>query len=193
LEESFGGSSKNSTAAEVGNVLEYVCKFNLAQSRPDCCTSDRLYNVEQIALASIGAGCILDDSQESGANPANSLRLTIRPPTASNTLYDISLVTTDREFTSRGSTGFDVLERTTQSILVQDEFRSHKLVKDIETITSYDRVSPQKIIGTQRTATFLTPADPRFASLSAKNDRVKTSAVDIRRFIVTYETLLASS
>lgn len=188
LQKSFGGQPNNVTEKELGNVLEYICRFKPVQStniaHMGSCISDRLYNVEQIALASIGPNSILEDSQES-SNTANSLRLLIRPPQVS-TLYDISLECTDRQFVSRNKNSFDVLERTTQTIIVQTEFRGQKLIKDIETITCYQLLEPGRIIASQRTATFLTPIDPRYALAAAQDDRVSTSAIDIRKFVVSY-------
>jgi hypothetical protein len=188
LQKSFGGQPKNATEKELGSVLEYICRFKPVSSTNvahiGSCISDRLYNVEQIALASIGPNSILEDSQES-SNTANSLRLLIRPPQVS-TLYDISLECTDRQIFSRNKNSFDVLERTTQTIIVQTEFRGQRLVKDIETITCYQLLEPGKVFASQRTATFLTPNDPRYASAAAQDDRVSTSAIDIRKFEVLY-------
>lgn len=189
-EEAHQGPSRNTTEKELNSVLEYPCKFKPDRylSAKDFCIADRLYNVEQIALSSIGANSILDDLQTS-TNPANELRLLIRPPQVLNTVYDITLRTSDRAFAYVSNNVFDVMERTQQTILVQSEFQSKTLIKDIETVTSYKLVDANCIVAQQRTATFLTPQDSRYAKAAAKNPAVENTSIDVRKFTVKYSRL----
>ena len=182
------GPSLNTTMKELNSVLEYVCKFKPALTKSsDKCIADRLYNVEQIALSSIGKNCILDDQQKPGTNSANELHLVIRPPNIeAGTLYDITLSTSDRISTSPKKNVFNVLERTKQTILVQSEFQSKRLLKDIETITSYEQIDSDHIKAVQRTATFLSPDDSRYLKVVNKYPEIEKTSIDVRKFLVDY-------
>ena len=186
--EAHQGPSYNTTMKELNTILEYVCKFKSDLKRSsDYCIADRLYNVEQIALSSIGKNCILDDIQNPRANPANELHLVIRPPNIeAGTIYDITLTTSDRVSTAPRKNFFDVLERTKQTILVQSEFQSKRLIKDIETVTSYELLDNDHIRGTQRTAAFLSPDDSRYSKIINRCPEVENTSIDVRKFVVDY-------
>lgn len=186
--EAHQGPSYNTTMKELDSVLEYVCKFKPDPTRSsDECIADRLYNVEQIALSSIGKNCILDDVQTPGANLANELHLVIRPPNIeAGTIYDIMLTTSDRVSTTPRKNVFDVLERTKQTILVQSEFQSKRLIKDIETITSYELLDSDHIKAIQRTAAFLSPEDSRYRKAVSNFPEIENTSIDVRKFVVDY-------
>ena len=186
--EAHQGPSYNTTLKELNSVLEYVCKFKPDPMKSsDTCIADRLYNVEQIALSSIGNDCILDDVQKPGTNLANELHLVIRPPNiAAGTIYDITLTTSDRISATPRKNIFDVLERTKQTILVQSEFQSKRLIKDIETITSYELLDGDHIKATQRTAAFLSPEDARYRKAAGNFPEVQNTSIDVRKFVVDY-------
>ena len=61
------------------------------------------------------------------------------------------------------------------------------LRKDVETICAY-RVGDDDdhMLVRQRTATFLSRVDPRFAEAAAANPLVQTHAVDIRMYDIAY-------
>ena len=49
----------------------------------------------------------------------------------------------------------------------QMEFQSRTLVKDIETVTSYEKLGDGRIVASQRTASFLSPRDARYAQVNS--------------------------
>ena len=171
-------------------IAVYPCKFNYdaRSTRKDFCIADRLYNVEQIALSSIGPNSILDDSQNS-KNTADELRLLIRPPQVKNTVYDITLKCSDRAYIQRSESTFDVMERTQQTIFVQNEFQSQTLIKDIETTTCYKLLDENNIVAQQRTAAFLSPQDQRYSKAVKFNPEVLNNSIDVRKFTVNYNRI----
>jgi hypothetical protein len=152
--------------------------------------SDRLYNVEQIALASMGANSVIDDAQKD-SDLARRLSLAVSPIASNGTVFDIELIVTDRDQAQRTPDTFEALERTAQVITVRANIAMPPapLRKEIETITSYTRMDANTIVAVQRTATFLSPIDPRYRLAAARDPRVSNTAVDIRKYIVTYKKL----
>ena len=63
------------------------------------------------------------------------------------------------------------------------------LKKEIETITVYKKLDANTIRAQQRTATFLSPQDPRFSLAFARQPAVIDSAVDIRNYNVVYKRI----
>ena len=185
LDVNFGGSSYNKTLSELYSSLEYISKFKVDQKINEKCISDRLYNVEQISIASLGKNCILSDEQNSN-DISNYLNILLRPDKATNTIFNISLRVTDREFYEGANKRFNVFERIEQSIQIQSEFQSRISIKDIETTTSYRKISDNLIQATQRTATFLSPEDPRFKQYYSINPDISQTSVDIRKYDVLF-------
>lgn len=187
----FGGQSRlDAVAQEIkndGSPLSYFAKFNNFGGNV---IADRLYNVEQIAIASMGPDSVIDDFQ-SNNNLANNIRLTISPKDANGGSFDVDLTVTDREQKmGTKSDTFDALERTIQVVSAKVYTPvSPPLRKEIETITSYKRISESRIQAIQRTATFLSSADPRYRIAFAKNPDVENRAVDIRMYKCIYEKL----
>lgn len=98
--QAFGGErAYKSALADLDSSLNYTTRFRTLSN--GFVLNDRLYNVEQIAKASIGSRCIVDDTQEvsypfiemknkslvvilytskTGLDPATFLHLIISPP-----------------------------------------------------------------------------------------------------------------
>jgi len=213
----FGGQAVLDAALKEikngGAPLSYVTKFrSVGGGDGTTVIADRLYNVEQIAISSMGRNSIVDDAQPDNYNLANKLRLSISPRAAGGLTYDIDLIVTDRDQRSLRSSSssssssssvssvpdrFDALERTLQIVSTRSNTAivgdisppSPSLRKEIETVTSYTRISDAKLEAIQRTATFLTPSDPRYRLAFAKNPDVEKKAVDIRIYKVIYEKI----
>lgn len=179
---------------DLNSELCYTSKF-IAQD--DVIISDRLFNVEQIAAASMGNNSIVSRTQRPNTKLTEQLQLVVSPDKANGAKFEIILQTTDREQNQPSYGRFQALERCTQIIRpvipVDPSATAPQpaavLRKDIETITTYERVSESQIVGRQRTATFLSPADPRFRLAYAREPRVLTDAVDIRSYTVKYQKI----
>eukprot|EP01041_Mallomonas_annulata_P001438 gene1438-2768_t len=197
--EVFGGQPVFDAALkDVNSSLNYVAKFKPGPNDTTIC--DRLYNVEQIAEASMGLNSILNDAQLDD-NLARRLRLTISPPSSKGAIFDIELLTTDREYCAHNQSSsssspyfswFEAMERTSQIIRVRsdkDGPDTLPLRKNIETITLYTFIDKDTIQAIQRTATFLSPLDPRYSVAVSRNPDVYNTAVDIRRYDVFYRRI----
>ena len=150
-ESILGASTVNQTLSELQTILKYKAKFSKSHQSQSKVISDRLYNVEQIAIASMGENCVLGDTQPGdNLSLADNLHLVLKPPNAPlGTLFEVNLKTTGRDFDEFGSSSFEAIETTEQIIDIQSEFQSQKLCKEIETITVYSKVDENKIIGVQ--------------------------------------------
>lgn len=201
--EVFGGENiYNSALQQLNTTLVYASRFK--DYNETAAINDRLYNVEQIAEAAMGKNSIINDAQSSD-DLAVRLQLAISPPVSNGTIFDIELVTTDREFGStitprisgrnriklESNVVFDVLEKTQQIIRVRSNPPTLPLRKNIETITCYRIVDENTMVATQRTATFLSPFDPRYKIAQSKDERVANTAVDIRSYDVIYKRMLS--
>jgi len=202
--EVFGGQTAfDSVQKDVNSTLNYLAIFKNGSN--GTIIADRLYNVEHIAEASMGKNSILNDAQLDG-DLAKRLRLTISPPTSKGAIFDIELLTTDRQSSLQPSVSvpnpsdlsssittplrFEAMERTSQVIRVRaekDDKPTLPLRKNIETITLYLVVDKDTIRGVQRTATYLSPYDPRYGVAYSRNPAVAKTAVDIRRYEMLYK------
>jgi len=195
---SFGGQRVYDQALQdVGVTLNYLSRFVTSTMSEEDVVADRLFNVLSIAKASMGEESILD-SKQPDVDLARRLHLTVSPAQDQGSLFDIDLIPTDRIFTDNSDKDtFAVLERTTQLISVRIDALSRNPPpprrKEIETTTVYKRKSDDVVEATQRTATFLSMADPRFKKAFELDERVKFTAVDIRKYKVTYTRLAAAT
>ena len=196
--EIFGGvRAKKNADEDMGRPLIYLSKFRPSLSREGSTIADRLYNVEKIVGASMGGENVIVDDKQSEPDLARNLNLAVSPAGSNGGVFDIHLVTTDREFKQVTPTVFECFERTSQEIRprasrsqdsqVDPLPPSAVLRKDIETVTVYQEQKPGLIIARQRTATYLSADDSRYKNALALNPAVANTAIDIREYLVTYE------
>ena len=200
----FGGSSAWEAAQkDVGNTLKYKSRFLSPPGFASGTVADRIYNVRSIASAAVGKDSIMsiggprEDSNLEAL--AQELRVSMSPNQIAGEIFDISLTTIGRDYYPNANTksgvdesAFLAMEKVQQVISRRmDQLMSPgtQKVKNIETISIYRRESPTKVIGIQRTATFLSSEEQssRFRALAEKDRRVKDEAVDIRLYELVYE------
>lgn len=186
--EAFGGqTSYNAALKDVNTSLVYACRFG-PDSLGGGVVADRLFNVESIARASMGADCVIPENKQPDSDLARRLHLVLSPKVGYD-IYDIDLYPTDRLSLERPG-GFQVMERTAQIISTRMEqlkaVPAKPYRKDIETIALYTRQSDGLIECLQRTATFLTRVDSRYESAVARVPAVATRAIDVRLYRILY-------
>lgn len=193
-EEIFGGKNALDTAKnDIGSILVYNSRFSHTDN--DNIISDRLYNLKSIATASMGEKSIVDETQRS-KDLANNINLIVSPIQSNGAFFDINLKVTDREYKNVDNKLY-VLERTRQTIrnvIPQTEFSNQRisqpsLQKEIETITSYEKINDNALFSKQRTATYLCNLDPRYEKLIEKEPRISDTAIDIRYYEITYNRI----
>ena len=209
--DAFGGPSAwESAQKDIGNTLKYQSRFI---TRPDGeVVADRLFNVKTIADKAMGKGAVLVIEGDRGIlkgissntiayfdGLAAKINVAITPDQTTGDIFDVSLVTSDRNYGSdEGSNAeagaFAVVERVTQSISRRMDLLSSQppppRVKEIETISFYSVPNSDRTVvqAVQRTATFLSPQEQSvsYRSLVAKDGRIANEAVDIRTYNLTY-------
>lgn len=115
----------------------------------------------------------------------------MKPQSSNGITFEVDLYSTDRIQEQLTADTFHVMEKSTQVIFVNYEVPtpSVPLRKEIETITLYRLLDNGRISALQRTATFLSSLDPRYAVIAAAEPRVTTNAVDIRCYQLLYNKL----
>eukprot|EP01035_Chromulina_nebulosa_P017399 gene17399-22948_t len=161
--------------------------------------TERLYNVEQIAMAAMGENSIIDDYQP-GYDITKNIRLVLASPVSKSVQYEVNLESTDRQQIPlsnnpalKSSPYFSLLEISTQSLQVSNStsgYISPFLKKDIETITLYTKLSDNKIKALQRTATYLCPSDLRYSENVKRQPKVVVDPIDIRCYEVIYDKII---
>ena len=191
--EAFGGERVWKAAqADLNQTLVYTTRF-VGADQTGTIIADRLYNVESIARSAIGYDSILP-SKQPDKNLARRLHV-VMAPAASREIYDIDLYPTDRFSQAIDNGKFACFERTAQLISTRMEQLANEASgkmnrpfrKDIETISIYRVDGEGRVLSQQRTATFLTKADARFASLLSTNPGIEDHAIDIRLYDIVYE------
>lgn len=194
--EAFGGERVwRAAQADLNQTLVYTTRF-IGEEQSGSTIADRLYNVESIARSAIGFDAILPTKQPD-KNVARRLHV-VMAPAASREIYDVDLYPTDRFSQAIDGLKFACFERTAQLISTRMEQLANEASgkmnrpfrKDIETISIYSYISvdgEDRVLSTQRTATFLTRADARFARLLPTNPGVEDHAIDIRLYDIVYE------
>ncbi|KAJ1428074.1 hypothetical protein B484DRAFT_450040 [Ochromonadaceae sp. CCMP2298] len=182
--------------SELHTALDYVVRFR-PPLEGEYCVFDRYFNVKQMAELTMGQGSVRSSAPASDDEAASLLQLTVAPQAAAagGSVFQISLLATDRVQNQPSEYVFETLERTRQTItplpLAQGPpgppgppglgDKSRALQKEIETITIYELLEG-KIIGRQRTAVFFSSLDPRYALALAREPAVARSAIDIRTY-----------
>ena len=189
--EAFGGQRAfNNAKRDINQWLIYTTRFVREASDDQKIVADRVYNVESIAKSAMGADSVLP-FQQPDSNVARRLHLAASPP--GGDIVDVDLIPTDRLFRFSSETTFECMERTAQLISTRINQLSPNppppARKDIETITNYRFVDTNTIEAIQRTATFLTPADSRFAKLERIEPSIGTRALDVRFYHIIYSRI----
>ncbi|KAL1498564.1 hypothetical protein AB1Y20_013883 [Prymnesium parvum] len=196
---------RNGTAAllqareEIGKPLRYEARWRRdAEGRV---VVDRRFCVESISRAAMGEGAV----QEAEEDGPNHLIMYLTPSGAGGALYRADLnVVARRVDEQEGEGAFACAETTRQTIvLVPSEKYARAtppppLIKEVETICTYDRVSRDVIQAEQRTATFLvgdalytgeqTFAEQQAGLMSRRSDGTML-AVDLRHYDLKYERI----
>jgi hypothetical protein len=188
-EDALGGARVRAAAEDelAGGPLDYVVKFSVVNNG-SAAISDRLYNLESIAIASMGAGAVVDDFQMD-SDLANHVRLALSPYASGGALFDIDLYVTQRASESQPPDSFSCLESVRQVITSRTDANAvprPPREKIVETVTAYRQLSPSRIVARQRTASYLAPRDPRYRLMAAGEPRVQSTAVDLREYLIVY-------
>ena len=93
--------------------------------------------------------------------------------------------------TEREPSSFNVCEVVRQTVSPANPPQGRQaprppLIKDIETTTLYRMVSPDQIVATQRTASFLVANPNQDPLKAAQIERLQGRAVDVRTYSVVY-------
>ena len=94
----FGGpSSIRAAQRDMNETLVYPSQFSPLSDGSGRVIADRLFNVKSIAVASMGEGAVIDESQPD-TNPARRLHLGLAPSKDVGNLFDIDLIAVSRQF-----------------------------------------------------------------------------------------------
>ncbi len=219
-DEIFGKSARIAADKDINTILNYKSKFKSIpgitkenSNNNGNMIADRLYNVESIAIASMGGEKSIIDDRQIDNNLARRVKLTVSPEQSKGQIFDIVITNTDRQFGIPANGYFECLERCIQEVapVVSREVeltqgKPPSLVKEIETITLYHKIKQDRntgnkndnndnndtseigdmIVAHQRTATYLSPLDARYKLSYARDSRVDRVAVDVRYYDVLY-------
>ena len=222
-DEIFGKAAKIAAEKEkdMNTILNYKSKFKSIPSsikensnNNGNVIADRLYNVESIAIASMGGEKSIIDDKQIDNNLANRVSLKVSPEQSKGQIFDIIITNTDRQFGIPANGYFECLERCYQEVapVVSREIeltqgKPPSLIKQIETITLYHKIKSNDdggknndnnydsseigdiIVARQRTATYLSPYDARYKLSFARDKRVESVAVDVRFYDVMYKRI----
>jgi len=137
---------------------------------------------------------MIADACQYNVRPAERLDLMMSP--RQDLVFKVKLVVTDRVQSQSSPDSIELLERTRQTITALRSGPAENsgtgtapLEKEIETVTVYRKVSDSHIEGLQRTATFLSPRDPRYSLAVSREPRVSGGAIDIRFYRLLLEKL----
>lgn len=204
--EGFFSPGRNGTAAleqarvEIGpsRALEYECRW---VRRPDGkIVVDRAFNVASISRASMGARAV-QDTQEDGPN---HLVMYIQPSGAPNSgifRADLQVVSRRTDPLDEPATSFACAETVRQSVVLVPGERGSgpppsPRIKEVEAICTYEAPKAGRMLGGQRTATFLVPdaaytANPSLAEQQAiqltRGPGGRNVAIDLRHYDLVYE------
>ena len=161
---------------EVGQPLQYSSRWRKGDEEGSWVV-DRGFNVAAISVASMGEKAV-QNCEEYGPD---RIELVLRPDAAGRVVYRAQLdVVARRTDPAVSDALFDCAETVRQTVvLVPGEGYNGPtrppMVKEVETVCTYDRTPSGAIVGTQRTATFLVPdaAYTSGASLAEQQVRVR--------------------
>lgn len=182
---------------EVGQPLQYQSRWRKGDDDGSWVV-DRGFNVAAISKASMGEKAV-QNCEEYGPD---RIELVLRPDAAGRVVYRAQLdVVARRTDPAVSDTLFDCAETVRQTIVVvpgegYNGPTRPPMVKEVETVCTYDRLPSGAIVGIQRTATFLVPdaAYTSGASLAeqqaltlARGPNGQQQALDVRVYTLVYE------
>lgn len=183
---------------EVGEPLQYNSRWR--QETTSSWVVDRGFNVAAISSASMGEKAV-QNCEEYGPD---RLELILKPDAAGKTVFRAQLDVVARHTEApEPERRFDCVETVRQTVLIVPGEgytgpQRPPMVKEVETLCTYDRLPSGAIAGMQRTATFLA-ADAAYTSgapLAEQQALVLTRgpsgqqiALDVRLYSLLYEKL----
>ncbi|GMI16948.1 hypothetical protein TrLO_g9812 [Triparma laevis f. longispina] len=176
------------SVAEIGNEeadLKYSCRFINA---PSGVIADREFNIKSIVSTSMGLTSILSMST---TRLPNELTISIQPSQASGTIYTNKLLTTSR--TSSSEFLYDEISRNVLETLTPSDPPKRTIsLKEVETISSYEIVNDDVIVGKQRSLTFLVPnQDPESIEFKMwkATGGFQARPIDVRDYDLIYKRI----
>lgn len=182
---------------DIGQPLRYESRWRPG-AREGTYVVDRAFNVATISAASMGSKAV-QSCKESGPD---RVELVLRPDAAGRVIYRADLDVIARHTEAPEPTKcFDCVETVRQTVLLVpgDDYKGPTrppMVKEVETLCTYDRMPDGSIRGLQRTATFLVPdaaytngaplAEQQALLLARGPDGLQT-ALDVRIYSLLYE------
>lgn len=183
---------------EAGQPLVYSTRWRQSPTREASWVVDRAYNTQAISAASMGPKAV----QNCESIGADQVELILRPDAGGRTIYRASLDVLARHTDPIvRDDHFDCVETVRQTVLLvpgenYNGPRRPPMVKEVETLCTYDRLPDGSITGVQRTATFLVPdaaytsgaslAEQQAIQLLRGPDGMQT-AIDVRLYSLLYE------
>jgi hypothetical protein len=185
---------------EVGQPLQYESRWRPNQGgKEGTYVVDRGFNVAAISAASMGTKAV-QNVQENGPD---RVELVLKPDAAGRVVYraELDVVARHTEPNPEPQRAFDCVETVRQTVLLVpgDDYKGPTrppMVKEVETLCTYERLPNGAIAGLQRTATFLVPdaaytngaplAEQQALLLARGPDGLQT-ALDVRIYSLLYE------
>lgn len=175
----FGGQNALDRARrDIGSTLDYDVRF--FRNADDAVVADRPTNTRSLVAATLKDSATLTSLPSSRDFNPNKLDFTLA---AGPTTFSASLRCVARYFSGDDDACFETSELVRQSVTPRSNPLAAPSIKDIETLCFYRRIDNSHISCTQRTATWLYPADQQSAVAAAAADG---RPVDVRDYSLDY-------